>query len=113
VGNEDQGSGKDLVGQFRSGLAGLSKLKPADFPGGDYWADAASAMTRVIEAWALIAPCVGSSAHRQAVTKCIDDAMDAFACRDDAQLRLALGGAYSTWTVYEFTDQINDQLGET
>jgi hypothetical protein len=111
--DKDQREDIDPVRQFRIGLAGLSKLEPADMPGRDYWADAASAMTRVIEAWSLIGPLVGSDVHGQAITKLIDDAMNAFACRDDAQLRLALSTAYSIWTTYEFTDQIKNTRGTT
>jgi hypothetical protein len=108
---EDQREDIDPVRQFRIGLAGLSKLEPADMPGHDYWAEAASAMTRVIEAWSWIGPRVGSEAHGKAITKLIDDAMDAFACRDDAQLREALSAAYSLWTSYEFTEQVKNTPG--
>jgi hypothetical protein len=65
----------------------------------------------VIEAWSLIGRRVGSETHFQAIYKLIDDAMDAFACRDDAQLREALSTAYCLWTSYEFTEQVKNTPG--
>lgn len=105
MGDSNRDSDMELLSRFRSGLAGLSMVQPADHPG-DYWADTASVMTLVIEAWASIGPRVKSQISAQAITKLIDDAMDAFVDRDDAKLRHALSSAYSIWTVHEFTEQV-------
>jgi cell division protein ZapA (FtsZ GTPase activity inhibitor) len=59
-----------------------------------------------IEAGALIGPRINPQVHRQAITKLIDDAMDAFACRNDGQLRQALSMAYSIWTTHELTERV-------
>ena len=106
---EDQDDAVDLISQFRIGLAGLSCMEPAD-QREKYWADAASAMTRVIEAWSVICPRLRSTAHGDAITALIDQAMDAFACRDDKTLRNALKTAYSAWVTLEFTAQVNNAM---
>ena len=99
----------DLISQFRIGLAGLSCMEPAD-QREKYWADAASAMTRVIEAWSVICPRLRSTAHGDAITALIDQAMDAFACRDDKAIRVALKTAYSAWVTLEFTEQVKNTM---
>ena len=102
---EDQDDAVDLISQFRIGLAGLSCVEPPDICG-SYWADTASAMTRVIEAWSVIRPRLRLTAHGDAITALIDQAMDAFACRDDEALRNALKTAYSAWVALEFSQQV-------
>ena len=106
---EDQDDAVDLISQFRIGLAGLSCMEPAD-QREKYWADAASAMTRVIEAWSVICPRLRSTAHGDAITALIDQAMDAFACRDDKAIRVALKTAYSAWVTLEFTEQVKNTM---
>lgn len=106
--DKDEDDVVTLISQFRFGLAGLSYMTPADVA--NYWGDAASTMTRVIEAWSVIQPRVRSTAHRDAITASIDKAMEAFACRDDETLREALNTAYSAWVTLEFTEQAKNSM---
>ncbi len=84
-------------------------MEPAEHCG-EYWVDTASAMTRVIEACSVIGRRLRSTARGDAISALIDQAMDAFVCRDDKALREALKTAYSDWVTLEFTEQVKSAM---